>query len=140
MTCAPAVAIDPVPLPPLGPEYVNAAGLGVCSGIIRTVNLLRAHGFETRDSWDGPTKSAPSDDESTYVHCAVDPDKMVSETHRMCAVLKGAGITLRAMDETGEPPFVEASFSPFWGEDARGGAIISLFNVNDAMLGAGGSR
>ena len=106
-------------------------------GIIRTVQWLRSHGFETCDSGDGVTHMAECDRPYPYVSIRVAPEGMVARTIALKELLAKARIVVVpqawAFDQGGLPnaPFIQATYDP-----ADGIAIIDLRGVSDARLPA----
>lgn len=98
--------------------------LGVAHDVRRLVNLLRAHGFATRDSGDG-TGETPF----PHVHCDVEPASAIAEANRMLRILQGAGVRFHPQTEDGDQPEVSLSYNP-----ADGLCIISVLNVLDDAL------
>lgn len=125
-------------------------------GVRRLVRLLRDNGFETCDSGDGVSKyaDAPEDDEiedgpvlvADWAGCAepvanvymqIDPARMVSEAHRLEAILERhgrAGLLAEEVDnaEAGQPiprVMIEVTYSP-----RDGHAILALHGVLDEDL------
>lgn len=93
-------------------------------GIVKTVEWLRNHGFETCDSGDGQTHDYECDLPVPYVHMMVDPSKLVSETDRLVKLLSEQGVKLEPMNQEGTTPTVDGGYSPL-----SGLASISLWNV-----------
>lgn len=110
---------------------------GLDPGVRRLVVWLRSHGFETTDSGDGKTKFEHgfTDDDCivTYPHVAmkVQPDKLVSEADRLCALLESEhGLIVEPTPpEPPDPPQIDAFYSP-----GSGYAMIELKHVTDSML------
>ncbi len=93
-------------------------------GIAETLEWLNENGYRTTDSGDGKTHDFECDQPVPYVHMIVAPELLVQETRRLVSLLAARGIALKAMDETGKSPTVEASYLPI-----PGIATISLWNV-----------
>lgn len=106
---------------------------GLAPGIRRTVLFLRSHRFDTRDSGDGVHHVMEPEGTPPYVHIDVEPDSMVSEAKRLVAVLKEIGVHVFPLGPDGIEPSIEAHFTP-----CDGGAILSLYNVNDASFPTAG--
>lgn len=103
-------------------------------GIVRTLEWLRKHGFETTDSGDGKTHQFGCDLPVPYVHMSVLPaSALVDKADMLLRLLNKMGISFAddAFNDEGEMigPHIEAHYSP-----ADGLATISLFNVHDATL------
>lgn len=102
--------------------------------IVRTVDLLRKHGFETTDSGDGKTHDFECDISNAYVHIVVEPASALTDrADDLLRLLTPYGLSFgqEAFNENGEMagPYIEAHYSP-----ADGLATISVFNVDDARL------
>lgn len=97
-------------------------------GIVKIVELLNQSGFTTVDSGDGETHDFECDREYAYVAISTEPEKLVSETIRLRALMVKCGIEIEAMNND-EKPCIQASFDP-----ANGLALIDLQYVSDKLL------
>lgn len=93
-------------------------------GIVKTVEWLNSHGFETCDSGDGETHDFACDLQIPYVHMKVEPSKLVSECQRLQALLLGIGIELEPCNAEGNSRYMQGSYDPL-----TNSADISLFCV-----------
>jgi hypothetical protein len=98
-------------------------------GIRETVKWLRERSYDTQDSGDGATRQFECDQPVPYVHIKAEPKWLVKEADRLRSDLYAEGIVVQAMNEEGTAVAIEASYNP-----ADGFAIITLWNVNDAVL------
>ena len=103
-------------------------------GIARTVQWLRAHGFATCDSGDGATHAHACDRDHAYVVMRVDGLAIITESLRLCALLRAVSIEVvpqaLAFDDGGLiAPCVQSSYDP-----ADGIALIDMMGVRDSML------
>lgn len=106
-------------------------------GIIRTVQWLRSHGFETCDSGDGDTHLHTCDRDYPYVAMRVDPKDMVTQANELVFLLNRAGLAVVPMaygfNEDGDSlaPCLQATYDPM-----DGIAILDLMGVCDDDLPA----
>lgn len=100
-------------------------------GVRRLVRLLRSNGFNTSDSGDG-SKAGMMECavDEPMVAIEVDPAELVSEAHRLHALLAGVGVTLGEVGDDGVGQ-IQASYDP-----ANRIASVVLFGVTDANLPA----
>jgi len=106
-------------------------------GILRTVQWLRSHGYETCDSGDGVTHLAKCDRDHPYVVMRVAADVLAKRADELVALLNRAGLKVVSVtygfDEDGGSlaPCIQASYDP-----VDGIALIDLMGVSDALLPA----
>lgn len=100
-------------------------------GIRGLVRWLRDRDFETVDSGDGVSKEGVYDDFLPFPHVAMltTPEKLVTESWRLKALLEAHGITFEAKDPETDP-HIDASYSPIDGH-----AVLMLSNVDDKLMG-----
>ena len=104
-------------------------------GIRRTVQGLRHHGFKTVDSGDGVTHEHACDRAYAYVSIRCEPEELVDEAHRLCGMLRLAGVDVATVGKAfaeGELPTgvcIQASYDP-----SDGFALIDLAGLSDATL------
>lgn len=104
-------------------------------GIVRTVQWLRSHGFETCDSGDGVTHIAECDRSHPYVVMKVAPKDMVSRADELVTLLNRAGLAVVSVtygfNEDGDSlaPCIQASYDPM-----DGISLIDLMGVCDRDL------
>ena len=101
-------------------------------GIVRTVALLREHGFETTDSGDGETHAAECDQMTGYVAIATTPDKVISTAGAVAKCLHDHGVTIVPMGPSTEEQggaCVQATY-----DVANGSAMILVEGIHDRML------
>lgn len=89
-------------------------------GIRTVVFVLRNYDFETTDSGDGVTK--PEGNDYPHVFMKVDPEKLISESHRLLRILKMLGLTVQASQ-------IQASYDP-----VDQVAVLILIDVTDKTL------
>lgn len=115
--------VKPIPLPPIDYACINP-------GIRRTVDMLRAAGFDTQDSGDGVTKSYACDIGVPYVHMLVpSPAALVTEADRLMTIVETLGVVLEDQNEQGTAKQVTADYTPH-----DGLCFLTLWNVTDADL------
>jgi hypothetical protein len=118
------------------PDVVEAIHLDeLDTGVQGTVWFLRRAGFETVDSGDGSSKDPDYEDVLPFphVHMLSTPSEIVRDADRLMAVLEERGVNFEPVDPETDP-MIEASYSPV---DRH--AILSLFNVDDKLLGLEGT-
>jgi hypothetical protein len=101
-------------------------------GIVRTVGLLRLHGFRTTDSGDGETHDHGCDRDIGYVSVVLSAGAdMVKEVHDLYDLLVSAGVDFDAVEEPGGHPVVgiQASYSPV--DKLK---ILDVSGIHDRML------
>lgn len=100
-------------------------------GVRKLVALLREHGFNTCDSGDGKTHDFACDREYPYVVCAVTPDTLVAEAHRLVEVLRAKGVQLAPLTVDGHTRGgdVQAYYGPL-----DGFAHVEVTGVTDNDL------
>lgn len=123
---------------PTAQEFALWAGLkrpgeGVMNaGITKVLQWLRGHGFQTTDSGDGATGDHACDLGFPYVHIPVSPVSMVTEALRLKVALEGIGIDSQPLGPDSEvlrDVIIDIHWNP-----CSTHAVISLFNVDDALL------
>ena len=97
-------------------------------GIVRTVAWLTANGFRTCDSGDGQTHDYDCDREYPYVCMIAERDTLLSDTDRLAALLRAAGIRFDPSGEAGVT--VCATYDPTQSPDG----IIEITGLKDSML------
>lgn len=95
-------------------------------GILRTVQWLRSHGFDTVDSGDGKTHLYECDLPVPYVHMKVAAETMVAECRRLERLLAAEWIAAQPMNPDNSVPCIQCSWDV---ADGEGMGIISLYNV-----------
>jgi hypothetical protein len=110
-------------------------------GIRETVRFLRGHGFDTTDSGDGKTKF-PDGPDAPGMPCAmpvanvailVEPEQLVAEADRLCALLQSVGVVVGAItgniDEDEHTIEIQAGYDPY-----DGSSVIVVMFLDDAKL------
>lgn len=103
-------------------------------GIVKLVAMVQAVGFTTTDSGDGVT-NVELDIQGAlgfpHIFMVVDPDRMISESHRLLELLKPAACFDPTVDRMPSHPLgtIEASYSPV---DKT--AILTLSGLDDAYM------
>lgn len=101
-------------------------------GIVNTVAWLQSKGLQTVDSGDGKTHDFECDRDHAYVVMVVKPADLAAEADRLMALLRLAGIEVKAHGPEGTThPAISASYDP-----GNGVAILDLMYVDDAILAA----
>ena len=102
-------------------------------GITKTVELLRAAGFNTVDSGDGETHDYECDRDYGYVSILADPAKLCQSADDVRMLLESRGVKVVALTEEGEPPegccFVSTYYCP-----VDTAAIVDIQYIHDDML------
>lgn len=101
-------------------------------GIVKTVKYLQEKGFYTCDSGDGETHKYECDRPYGYVTMLVKPEELVSESHRLKAVLEKAGLK-PAVQGYDTPPEGECNIQSMYCP-VDGIALIDVMHVHDRML------
>jgi hypothetical protein len=97
-------------------------------GITKFVKLLQETGFRTVDSGDGETHDYGCDREFGYVSIQVDPEKLVSECHRLLELVTSLGICVEQVSPA-KQPYIQGTYDP-----STQVGIIDLCNIHDRML------
>jgi hypothetical protein len=103
----------------------------LCPGIRQTVEWLQSEGFNTTDSGDGVGNEGMEcaiPFPNVFMTCS--EDILIQETKRLQTLLAVKGIEVQPLQpDDPQPAHIEASYDP-----STGLGIISLFNVDDALL------
>lgn len=114
-------------------EGDNVAFNEINPGIVKLVAMLRSNGFDTVDSGDGVTNVPLMECvlERPHVFIVVEPDKMISESHRLYDMMWGLAnfdpdVEMIPPQPTGA---IEVSYSPI---DKT--AVIGLLDLDDEFI------
>jgi hypothetical protein len=98
--------------------------------IVKTVNFLREHGFDTIDSGDGETHACECDRDYPYVVMRSHPMELASEADRLAILLFRHGVRVgenSEQDEQEHPlPCITASYDPI-----NGRGLLELMFLSD---------
>jgi len=100
-------------------------------GIVKVVELLNAHGFDTVDSGDGETREYACDRVRGYVVVRLrDSQPLEASANKIAQLLTGRGVSL---GPSPDQVHVQANYSPI-----DGFRFVDIDGIHDRMLTSGG--